>query len=264
MNRKQVTILGRKFSVRGDPQDKYFREFVKHGSDFRDVPIVIAWRYCSSDAVCIDVGANIGLSTLAFAGTAPNGRVLAFEASPRAFKFLEQNVRDNGFANVECIQCALSNREGTLRFYEDPEFLAGSRIQDVASDPHRPSLEVASRTLDSELSKRDLQRLDILKVDVEGYEQEVLEGAVETIKRFRPLCVIEFNSYALAYERHIAPWTLMAHLESIFPKIYHFDRKTFALNDVTGRSDEFLEINDKTGFVNDLVCTFSDLPDPIR
>ena len=92
----------------------------------------------------------------------------------------------------------------------------------------------------------------------------MLEGASETLRRYKPLCVIEFNSYALAYQRHVAPRIFMSYLESIFPKIYHYERTTFALNDITGRSDKFLELNDATGFVNDLVCTFHDLPAPMR
>lgn len=261
MSIKFVEIAGREFQVRGDPKDRYFRDYVPDQGRFGDAPIVVASWYLTADSVAVDVGANIGLSTLAFAHLAPSGKVIAFEPSPANFALLVANLEINRLTNVTPIMAAVSDSVGTVLLQEDLEFMAGSRVQDVAATTDvSPGIAVRATTLDLELSKYDLRRLDLLKIDVEGHERKVLDGAEQTLRRFKPMCVIEFNSYVMVYHQAVAPKEFLSYLGGLFPKIYHFDRSRYVLSDIRGREDEFLKINATTGFVDDLVCTFGELP----
>jgi FkbM family methyltransferase len=262
MSQKRVLITDRTFLVSGDPQDRYFRDFIPDGGSFGDAPIVVASRYCSRDAVIVDVGANIGISTLAFSNIAERGRVLAVEASPKNFNYLRANLEANRVTNVVALNVAFSDAIGIVQLFEDPDFMAGSRIDATATATHAKdaSVSVNATTLDLEFPRHGLGRLDLLKIDVEGHERQVLDGSVKTLERHRPVCVIEFNSYALVYQQQVVPMDFLRFVESVFPRVYYYDRARGHLSHLMGREEEFLKRNSETGFVDDLVGAFGELP----
>lgn len=118
----------------------------------------------------VDVGANIGFITVRAARTA--SRVIAIEPHPTRFRYLERNVALNGLTNVTCMNCAVGAGEGELALYDvDPTL--GPRPLDVSATPGRGRCHrVPLRTLDSLVEEANL-----VKIDVEGYEAEVLRGA---------------------------------------------------------------------------------------
>jgi FkbM family methyltransferase len=140
----------------------------------------------------IDVGANIGsLSLVAARAVGPSGRVYTIEAHPRTFRFLEGNIALNRAQNVTAFHTALGQKEGTIHF--------SSR----RSDDQNAVIE-SGEGIDVPITLLD--RLDIpsstialLKIDVEGYEKYVLEGASQTLGR--TLCV-----YFEAWEDHFAKY----------------------------------------------------------
>ena len=235
MAQKNVSIAGRRFVVNGDNRDRYFREYVPDEGVFADAPIAVASQCCPRDGTVLDVGANIGISTLAFAHIASKGRVIAFEPSSRNFTLLLSNIEANGLTNVSAVKAALSNVESTVTLLEDPEFMAGNRMNAEAGASSGESEDVEAVTLDAEVSRHRLQRIDLIKIDVEGHERQVLEGASSTLEKFRPPCVIEFNSYTLVYHQHVAPMDFLTYLQGIFPKVFRFDRRSYALRDLAGR-----------------------------
>lgn len=133
-------------------------------------------RYLRPGDVVLDVGANVGLTTLVAArAVGEGGKVYAFEPHPAVFAFLKDNLALNGAANVVAENVALGDREGTVR------------ISDMRSDDHN---FVDSSGAGIEVPQRRLDRLDtgerrvsLLKIDVEGYERFVLEGAARTLER---------------------------------------------------------------------------------
>lgn len=261
MNTKRVGIAGREFVVHGDPGDRYFRDGIRDGRGHVDIPIAVAQRFCDSGATIVDVGANIGLSTLAFAHIARNGQVLAFEPSPRNFALLSRNVAANEVRNVEIVQVALSDREGLLTMVEEVEFMAGSHVEAAGSGPATGHcIEIPATTLDREQRKRGLRRLDLLKIDVEGHERQVIDGARETLDRFHPICVFEFNSYFMVYKLGVSPRRFLDEMFGIFPLLYYFDSRSGRLQDLRKREDVFLQHNREGGFVDDLVGAFHELP----
>lgn len=150
-------------------------------------------KYVKPGDVVIDVGANIGDHTHGYAkavlgnfkdGTPiETGRVLAFEPNPIAFECLQRNMRGHG--HVECIGKGLSNLPGRAAMVQSPNVGASHM---VAGD------EVEVTTLDS----YGLQKCDLIKVDAEGFEYAILQGAWQTITTCRPIVVMEINRGALA------------------------------------------------------------------
>jgi FkbM family methyltransferase len=148
-------------------------------------------------AVVVDVGANIGAFTLPVAkevGTA--GRVIAIEASPRVFPYLERNVILNELLNVRPVHCAAFNSDWqTVSFYETSidRFGKGSLGTHFQAD----RISVPTRTLDSILSEQQVGRVDLIKMDVEGSEALVLQGAERLLTGDNPPAVVfEFCDWA--------------------------------------------------------------------
>ena len=158
--------------------------------DARDQPwdeVLLAACLRPGDVV-IDVGANIGTHTLAAAvATRPSGVVHAFEPHPRTFGFLGRNVARNQLTNIMLYNFAVGSQDGELHFsdcYEDTE-------NAVMSDG---PLAVPVRTLDS-LDPSPGAEIAFLKIDVEGFELAVLEGARVLLGRTQAV-------YFEAWDRH--------------------------------------------------------------
>ena len=151
----------------------------------------------------IDVGANFGTYTLIGAQRVwPSGRVVAVEPAPNIAKLLFENIAMNGFepfAKVE--RCALGEAEGTLTLHEFASRQGSNtmlaKVAETAVADYGEMItkrEVACRTLDAVVAEHSLERVDLVKIDVEGFEQQVLSGARETISRFRPRLIVEWHA----------------------------------------------------------------------
>ncbi|HLM66817.1 MAG TPA: FkbM family methyltransferase, partial [Longimicrobium sp.] len=128
----------------------------------------------------LDVGANVGYYTLlasVLAGDA--GRVHAFEPEPRNAEFLRRHAAINRRANVTVRQAAVSDRAGTARF----DFGSGSGTGRLA---HAGAIEVRTLRLDDYCTEHGLAPTAV-KIDVEGAEVAVLEGARGMLERYRPV-----------------------------------------------------------------------------
>jgi FkbM family methyltransferase len=115
----------------------------------------------------------------------------AFEPFPGAAEMLETNLRINQLSNVRLIRAAVADQPGTLPLY----FNDALRLTQGASlrnwDYVTGKVEVPVLRLDDSLAEQGVDAIDLLKVDVEGYEPEVLAGAESTITRCKPEIVCE-------------------------------------------------------------------------
>lgn len=146
--------------------------------------------------VAIDVGANVGWHTLLMARLAgANGRVLAVEANPSVRQVLDRNIALNRFSNVEVVPVIVSDHEGAHGFFSPPaeDQASGDGYVVMGNVAQSNVIQVESRRLDTIAAASRLERLDFLKIDVEGWEWPALQGAEETIARFRPNIVFEYN-----------------------------------------------------------------------
>jgi FkbM family methyltransferase len=168
--------------------------------------------------VALDVGANVGWHTLLMAKlVGADGRVLAAEANPSVRKRLAENLGINRFRHVDVIPYAIADTEGTVEFFGPEAGDASSGDGHVVSadmSARSGVIQVETRRIDALDAVAQIQRLDLIKIDVEGYEWPVLLGAEQTIAKFRPHIVFEFNqnyvargggtiqSYAEFFQRH--------------------------------------------------------------
>jgi FkbM family methyltransferase len=194
MRQTQVARYGaRSFIVHGDGDDPYFAGLDLE-RDHGFLKQVLA-RTLPEDGVAIDVGANIGLATLLMAERAPRGRVLAYEPDPRAHEWLAATIAENGLTQCEAHCLALGDAPGELPFFANPRSATANHLAPPEASLQGATGQVPVRMLD-ELAA-GLDRLDLLKIDVEGFEMEVLEGARATLRRLRPATLVEFNGYTL-------------------------------------------------------------------
>ncbi len=142
--------------------------------------------FCPVDAECvIDVGANIGAFALHQALKKRAKRVIAFEPSPTVFQRLAANLELNSLQNVQVLNVAVGNRCGNLPFVEFP-MSVNSRI---GNNGQQGAFLVACVTLDSALKPLSIRKVSLIKIDTEGYEKQVLEGASETLQRTERLII---------------------------------------------------------------------------
>ena len=163
------------------------------------LPIIL--QHIKPGDTVVDAGAFIGDHTIAYCNAVgESGHVHAFEPNIKAYECLEYNCKSAKTYNL-----GLSNVAETVYYSEDRNAGAGRILHDVTT-----STQIKTITLDS----LQLSALDFLKIDVEGYEGAVLEGAALTIKKYRPKMWIEINVGALDQQGKTA-----ADIESFLSKL---------------------------------------------
>lgn len=141
-------------------------------------------RYVKPGSTVIDAGAHIGTHTLALAQLAgPEGRVYAFEPQRKLYRELVYNMRLNNAANVVPLRFALGERAGVIEMAPATAGNEGGTQVGVGGD------RVELRSLDS----FNFRNVSFVKIDVEGFEDQVLDGARQTIQRNRPAILIEIQ-----------------------------------------------------------------------
>lgn len=137
-------------------------------------------RWLAPGDTLLDVGAHVGYYTLVSSGlVGAGGRVYAFEPNPRNVRFLRRHVEANAAANVQVVESAVSDRAGTVRF----DFGSGSGTGHIAE---AGTLEVRATRVDDFVREQGISP-GAMKIDVEGAEVRVLRGALETLRRSRPV-----------------------------------------------------------------------------
>lgn len=141
----------------------------------------------------MDIGANTGLFALLAALANPAGRVWAFEPVPFIHDMLQANIRLNQASNLEAVQAAVSDFVGESTFYIT-RTSTGVPMDSSACEGFRTDVEplqVPTLTLDDFVQRRQIERVDLLKIDAEATEAKVLRGALRTIERDRPFLICE-------------------------------------------------------------------------
>lgn len=153
-------------------------------------------RYLPTGGVALDVGANVGLMTLVMAkATGTGGRVIAVEPNPRVFERLSQNLQLNRVERITLYPCALGAGPGKATLHCPVANSVNQGCATFASKTQAPlseDLEVSVQTLDQIVKQEQLLRLDLVKIDTEGWDFFVLKGGARTIESFRPVILFEF------------------------------------------------------------------------
>jgi FkbM family methyltransferase len=126
----------------------------------------------------IDIGANIGITTVAIAKRIRRGgKLYSFEPVPEYFNILKGNVSSNGLENVKVYEVAVTDQVGRVYFYQK-ELSSGIVFEEGAKKS-----EVPTTTIDGFLNEEKIAGIDLINIDCEGSELLVLRGAEETLSK---------------------------------------------------------------------------------
>jgi FkbM family methyltransferase len=168
-----LSLILLKLSVMGSGDRAFFRQRLRPGM------------------TVVDVGANQGIYTLLFAElVGSSGHVLAFEPDPVLCSALRQNLRRNGTSNVTVYENALGARSEQRLLLRSAVNSGDNRLTIEAPSQEREGVIVATRPLDELTHGR---KVDFVKIDVQGWELEVLQGMVETLRSSSPMVFFEYS-----------------------------------------------------------------------
>jgi FkbM family methyltransferase len=161
------------------------------GGDADDLRFL--WRTLKPGNTFLDVGAFHGVySIVAGKRVTPAGRVIAFEPSPRDRRRLQLHLRWNAIRPAKVEPFAVGAESSETPFFQvisgDP---TRNGLKPPASDDAVTKITVQTISLDQYISEKNIQRIDVMKLDVEGGELEVLRGAAKMFARFRPILICE-------------------------------------------------------------------------
>jgi FkbM family methyltransferase len=209
-----------------DMEDIYIRNHMMNGHVFESHIINGTLKpYIQKSKYIVDVGANIGCHTISYANMNPECKVWAFEPQEKTFGILSRNVARNSLSDrVEIYKCGLGHKEAltTLNSLDKvwDANMQGHNKGGIGIGEGGETIKV--RTLDS----LNLPGLDFMKIDVEGAEGLVLQGASETIKKYKPVIFFEHNCQT------VDPKVLgLSHIPTPFEVLVKLGYKTFKYTD---------------------------------
>lgn len=158
--------------------------------DVSDEYCLLFQKYIPIGGTVIDVGACLGDHTLSYARMVEeNGTVIAFEPNAEAFECLKHNMR--GLKQVMSLEIALGSESKIVscsKSIKEPDNLGACSVVE----------NIDGNTAMSKLDYLPLFRLNFLKIDAEGWEPDIIEGAKATLLRFKPVILVEINRPILA------------------------------------------------------------------
>ena len=146
----------------------------------------------SSEAVCIDIGANIGSTSLIWAKSVNDAKIYAIEPHPVTYERLERNIKFNKANNkIFPRQLAVGTTDGDMVLFVSDEGTMAMKPDNYKWKGRE--ITVPSITLDSFIKNEKISTIDILKIDIEGFEGDALDGAMKTLQRTKRV-VLEYHS----------------------------------------------------------------------
>ncbi len=249
---RKIKYKGNTIKMFGDEQDDYFHD-VEVDPFFSDV-----LDFLDEKSVVLDVGGNIGITSLV---AATHGcSVYSFEPGPRAFLYLKKNAEHNEGLRIFPQNIALGAENNEIGFFDHPPSAAVSHLSNDHTLGNDPNTLVKMIKLDDFVSTHDFSRIDLVKIDVEGFEIDVLKGAAETLKKFKPSVFVEFNSFCMIAFRNINPREMLSNIRSLFPFVYEY--KKSKIKKISSDVEALSFIHDNlvvNGCVNDLYCRFDEI-----
>lgn len=178
----------------------------------------------SPNDTVLDVGANIGCTTILFADRAR--KVYSFEPSPSTFQFLQKNIDTAQLENVSLVNLGLGREAGRFDLTFSGDNRSGGFVSNKlrASAGHNvESIEIVCG--DSYVENNQIRSIDFIKIDVEGFEKDVLQGLSNTIQRCRPTVALELNHWCLNAFQRISVPDFFDFLRQIFPYLYAVEKE---------------------------------------
>lgn len=181
-------VRGRHGTFVANENDVYIGRALLRYGEFSELEFMLLSQICKPDNYVAEVGANIGALTVPIAKrVGPRGRVVAYEPQPVIFQNLCANISLNSLLHVDCVNAGLSNVEGTVRI-PNLDYAKENNFGGLQLDGVEVGTEVEVKRFDD---CYPYNALHLIKIDVEGMELKVLEGATATIEKFHPMLYVE-------------------------------------------------------------------------
>jgi FkbM family methyltransferase len=165
--------------------------------------------FIRADFTILDIGANIGFTTLNFARRCHQGFVHAYEPDLFNFDRLKQNISLNQFANISIVRKGLGEFPSAQEWKRlNPHHTGMNHIRREATEGNAVE-KIDVVRLDDEVALRKVNEINLIKIDVEGYELNVVRGALDSIRKFKPILFIELIEKNLKQYNHLireGPW----------------------------------------------------------
>ncbi len=151
---------------------------------------------------CLDVGSNIGYySCLESNAVGNTGKVISIEPSPINFKYLKKNIELQNMSNTEIHNFACGSENSEIEFLVSDRSnwsrVATDKFVDAPPDAILQTIKVPMKTVDYLIEEKSLPQLDFIRMDVEGYEVNIVEGMHKTLEKFNPLLHMEIHLFLL-------------------------------------------------------------------
>lgn len=155
---------------------------------FEKKEIEFCRKYIKSNSIVLDIGANIGLHSINFSKVVKEGLVFSFEPSSEVFGLLLKNVKD--INNIVPVNIGISDSKTITDFYIASDN-AYSSLKDTKRKEIKKAVKVVCFPLDEFFKGLKLDNIDFIKIDVEGFEQSVIEGMQWLLEKHRPVVFCE-------------------------------------------------------------------------
>jgi len=175
--------------------------------------------------VVYDIGGYVGVYSLFFSQVvSPTGKVITFEPNPINYNEIKRNLLINNVKNVSVLSIGIGSKKDVLEFVVNPIFQSrGTFSREVQKEYKRKSISdsflVNVNTIDNLIRNNNIPEPNFVKIDVEGYETEVIIGMKNTIERYKPALYIEIHS--------LVETDLLSILENNDYSIYHIEGNCF-------------------------------------
>ena len=211
-------------------------------------------NYCKAGMNVLDIGANIGVYTMLAAKiVGPQGKVFAYEPYPNNCTLIRKSIMENQFNNINLFQNAVSNKEEFILLDSEPggsNCGSNSMSTNVDSD-YVPEVIVQSVTIDNSLSTQT--KIDLIKIDIEGFEGLAIQGMMKTLTNNRPIIFMEFFPSMIEKCSKINPLTYLKTFQTLgyeFKTLPHNNKKS-----ITTKSAEEVLASIGTSHLIDLIAT---------
>ena len=167
---------------------------------------LILKKYIKDDDIVIEAGANMGSETLLISKMLTKGHIYCFEPNPYVFNRLKINISINELANVDAYDCALGESDKQISFNIYPtNFCNAGMSSKYMETSNTNKITVTQKTLDSFVKENNIGKVDFIKMDIQGSEMDMINGAAATIAAFKPIIFTEacepYNNVNQLYEK---------------------------------------------------------------
>ncbi len=212
------------------PGNEVFRSIFVRGIYDPNLVVVIN-ALLPTDGVFVDIGANMGYCSLLMSEkVGEDGKVFAIEPSERDFLRLVDNVSLNELSNVSVYRLAISDKSGNVKISIAPEERSslntlGTAFSNKGIEELRTE-DVISTTLDKFVKQEEINKIDVIKMDIEGSEFKALKGARESIEKYRPALIVGVNKNSLNASGSSVE-DIMSMLKALRYKVYYLNENPF-------------------------------------